>query len=183
MSWAEVKKINSNLSMPLDELFRNSIRLKATEDDVYQVIDIPDYSNNDSNGDSSIKTAFSKKFKMDCEGTALLYSKANIVVVNHSGGISVDKYELTFYVKKNEQVVKNTSNVLYCPKDKDVSQITLVINEMIGFKKNDEFELLINYNISPNNNLDRLYGCSITTMTHIKAIPYIGGFNLIKEVN
>lgn len=183
MSWGKVKKINSNLSMPLDELFRNSIRLKATEDDVYQVIDIPDYSNDDSNKDASIKTAFSKKFKMDCEGTALLYSKANIVVINHTGGTSGDKYELTFYVKKNEQVLKNTSNVLNCPSDGAVSQITLWINETIGFKKNDEFELLINYNISSNQETGRLYGCSITTMTHIKAIPYIGGFNLIKEVN
>jgi hypothetical protein len=166
VSWAEVKKINSDMGTPLNKLFEDSITLISDDSHIYHLFETNYYQSNGNEISSQETNRLS--FNTEIQGVANLdisltlnYNMANTYntfcsIILRKNNVLINSYEQNFPMSQETIRTQN-------------------IRIPISISKGDSFDIVIittHYRGNLNLSLD----------TNIKALPVFGGKNRIKEV-
>jgi hypothetical protein len=166
VSWAKVKKINSDMRTPLNKLFEDSITLISDDSHIYHLFETNYYQ---SNGDAiSSQETNRLSFNTEIQGVANLdisltlnYNMANTYntfcsIILRKNNVLINSYEQNFPMSQETIRTQN-------------------IRIPISISKGDSFDIVVITTHSRGN-------LNLSLDTNIKALPVFGGKNRIKEV-
>lgn len=146
MSWAQVKKINSDMSLPIDKLFKQSISLVPDSEKIFRIFG--EQGQYDILFNQSYQNLSSKSLKIGISGQAYLNYRSSVIYrggLNTSSSITV-KLRIKIYVNDTLQYtgdwIRKTLNK-YTTTYPDVAQLYEFNNIPLSFALGDSMQIIL----------------------------------------
>lgn len=147
MSWAQVKKINSDMSLPIDKLFKQSISLVPDSGKTFRIFG--DNGQYDILFNQSYQNISSKSLNIGISGQAYLNYRSNMIY-RSSGTVTIGsidvKLRVKIYVNDTLQYtgawIRKTLNQ-YTTSYPDVAQLYEFNNIPLSFSLGDSMQIIL----------------------------------------